>query len=168
MRECGIIEERKEVAMSVSNKLKDLLNKQKVVFKTQSHDRAITAQEVAQLEHVPGREFAKTVVVRKEKEFNLFVLPAPKQVDFSQVRKLLNSHDIALATEKEFKDLFPDCELGAMPPFGILYGLKTYVDEGLKKENELVFNAGTHTDTIHMSRSDFEKIVKPNYASFAA
>ena len=154
--------------MSVSMKLKDLLDKNKVKYTSMAHQRVITAQEVAQAEHIPGRELAKTVVVRKGKEFFLFVLPAPKQVDFSQLRKLFNSHDIGLATEAEFKGLFPDSELGAMPPFGILYGIKTYVDELLKKEKEIAFNAGTHTDTILMQREDFEKIVKPEYVSFAA
>jgi len=154
--------------MSVSTKLKELLDRNKIKYEAKAHQRVITAQEVAQVEHIPGRELAKTVVVRKGKEFFLFVLPAPRQVDFSQLRKMFSAHDVALATEAEFRGLFPDSELGAMPPFGILYGMRTYVDESLKKEGEIAFNAGTHTDTILMSRVDFEKIVKPEYASFAA
>lgn len=154
--------------MSVSVKLKELLNKNKIKYEAKAHQRVMTAQEVAQAEHIPGRELAKTVVVKKGKEFYLFVLPAPKQVDFSQLRKIFNSHDISLASEAEFRGLFPDSELGAMPPFGVLYGLKTYVDESLKKEREIAFNAGTHTDTILMSLTDFEKVVKPEYTRFAA
>ncbi|MBI4971429.1 MAG: YbaK/EbsC family protein [Candidatus Omnitrophica bacterium] len=154
--------------MSVSIKLKDLLDKNRIKYKAMVHSRVITAQEVAQVEHIPGRDLAKTVVIRKGKEYFLFVLPAPKQVDFSEVRKLFNSHDVALATEAEFRGLFPDSELGAMPPFGVIYGIKTYVDDSLKSEKEIAFNAGTHTDTILMSREDYEKVVKPDYIKFAA
>ncbi len=154
--------------MSISIKLKDLLDKNKVKYKTTAHTRVITAQEVAQAEHIPGREMAKTVVIKNGKEYYLFVLPAPKQVDFSQLRKIFNSHDITLASEAEFKAMFPDCELGAMPPFGVMYGLKTYADESLHKEKEIVFNAGTHTDTILMPREAYDKIVKPEYINFAA
>ncbi len=154
--------------MSVSKKLKELLDKNHAHYKMMAHQRVMTAQEVAQAEHIPGRELAKTVVVKKGHEYYLFVLPAPKQVDFSQLRKLFGSHDLSLASEAEFKGLFPDSELGAMPPFGNLYNIKTYVDESLKKEKEIAFNAGTHTDTILMDRADYEKIVHPEYARFAA
>lgn len=154
--------------MSISIKLKDILDKNNVKYKAMAHERVLTAQEVAQADHIPGRELAKTVVIRKGHEYYLFVLPAPKQIDFSQVRKMFNSHDVALATEKEFRGLFPDSELGAMPPFGVMYGIKTIVDETLKKENEIAFNAGTHTDTVLMSRDDYEKVVKPDYFKFAA
>lgn len=154
--------------MAISKKLKKYLDKEKIEYKTKNHDRVITAQEVAESIHVPGKELAKSIVIRDGDKYHLFVLPATKSVDFSQVRKLLNTHHVDLADEADFETMFSDCELGAMPPFGNIYGLETFVDQELKEDEDIAFNAGTHSDVILMHFSDFDSLVHPTYASFAA
>ena len=153
--------------MSVSARLKQFLDEKSVKYVTVSHSRAYTAQEVAASLHVPGRELAKSVVVHADGGFALGVLPAPRRIDFGLLKKAIGAKELRLATEAEFQSLFPDCETGAMPPFGNLYGLKVWADDSLKEDAEIVFNAGTHTDTVKMSYKDFERVVAPTVTKFA-
>ncbi|MCL6567178.1 MAG: YbaK/EbsC family protein [Acidobacteriia bacterium] len=152
--------------MSVSARLKELLDKNKVRYTTMTHSPAYTAQAAAATLHVPGKELAKTVVVKAGEEMVLAVLPASYHVNLKKLGEILGK-PVRLATEDEFAGLFPDCELGAMPPFGVLYGLPVVADKVLAEDEEIVFNAGTHRDAIRMRFEDFEKLAKPQLASFA-
>jgi Ala-tRNA(Pro) deacylase len=122
---------------------------------------------VAEAQHVPGREIAKVVIVRSGAEFAITVLPAPARLDLERARGALGKPDLVLATEQEFAGLFPQCQAGAMPPFGNLYGLSVWVDEGLTADDKIVFNAGTHTDTVRLRYSDFARLVQPKVARLA-
>ena len=147
--------------MSVSKRLKDLLDKSGVEYHVKIHKVAYTAQEVAAAEGVTGWQVAKSVVVNCDGEFLLVVLQAPTRVDFDRIKEVLVCGEARLATESEMAELFPGVELGAESPFGILYDLPVYVDKGLTEASEIVFNAGTHTETIRMKYADFERLVKP-------
>lgn len=153
--------------MPVLTKLREFLDGEKVKYEVLSHRQAFTAQEVAQAQHVPGKELAKVVMLRSGKEFLMAVLPAPYRVDLDRAKEAIGKPDLALATEGEFKDLFPQCEAGAMPPFGNLYRLPVYVDRSLTLDEEIVFNAGTHTQTVKMQYADFARLVQPKVCSFA-
>ena len=141
--------------------LKELLDREGVRYTTIQHSRAYTAQEVAAVAHVPGKEMAKTVVTKLDGKPTLVVLPAEEKVNFDQLRANTGAREVALASEQEFAALFPGCELGAMPPFGNLYGLETYVTKSLADDAEIAFNAGTHTEVIRMPYADFERVVHP-------
>ncbi len=154
--------------MSVPKNLKKFLDKNHASYQPLTHERVITTSEVAEVHHTPGREVIKSVVIKDNENYYLFILPSSKEVDFSRIRKILNSKSVDLASEEDFKEIFSDCELGAMPPFGELYGLKTYADEMLKEDANVLFNAGTHEDTVKMSFEDFNKCGHPIYANFAA
>lgn len=147
-------------------KLKDYLDRQNIKYVSIQHSPAYTAQEVAASTHVPGRDFAKTILVKVEGKMAMLVLPATRKVVLSDVRDLLGVDKAKLATEEEFKSLFPDCETGAMPPFGNLYGMDVYVAPSLAAEKEIAFNAGTHTDVIKMAYDDFERLVSPKVLAF--
>ena len=149
-----------------AKKLKEFLNREHVKYVSIQHSPAFTAQEIATSTHIKGRDLAKTVIVKVAGEMAMAVLPAHRKVVLSDLREMLGIDDVRLASEEEFKSLFPDCETGAMPPFGNLYGLKVYVDPSLSEELEIGFNAGTHTEVIKMSYSDFEQLVHPRVASF--
>lgn len=154
--------------MPILKKLQELLDREGVSYEVLSHPPAYTAQEVAQAQHVPGRELAKVVVVRGSQGFALLVLPAIYKVDLARAQAALGDPQARLATEQEFRSLFPDCEVGAMPPFGNLFGLPVYVDQTLAQDETIVFNAGTHTQTVRMRYADFVRLVGPKPASFAA
>lgn len=145
----------------IAERLKRHLEENGVPFIHHVHRTVYTTQQVAAEEHVPGRMVAKTVVVHTGEEFLMVVLPAPMRVDWALLRNSLNKPQARLATEAEFASLFPDSETGAMPPFGNLYGMKVYVDESLTRTGEIVFNAGTHRDTIRMGYNDFARLVRP-------
>jgi Ala-tRNA(Pro) deacylase len=151
---------KKEVSMPLSRltKFLDDRNKKYVVVK---HSQAFTAQEVAASAHVPGKEMAKTVIMKIDDDMKMVVLPSTHQVDFQQIKKALNADNVELASEEEFESLFPDCELGAMPPFGNLYDLETIVAESLTEDDIIAFNAGTHKELVKISYSDFEELVNP-------
>jgi len=134
---------------------------------TISHSRAFTSQEVAASAHVLGREFAKTVMIKVEGEMAMAVLPASYHVDFDSLREIFGTKNVTLATEPEFMDRFPDCELGAMPPFGNLYGMAVYVAETLKQNKEIAFNAGSHTEIIKLSFDDYIRLVNPRIFKFS-
>ncbi len=131
------------------------------------HSVAYTAQEIAAAVHVKGKEMAKTVMVKLDGKMAMAVLPAFHQVDFEQLKKASGAQDAVLATEKEFRDLFPDCDIGAMPPFGNLYGMDVFVSRVLAEDKEIVFNAGSHYELIRLAYNDFEKLVKPKIADFS-
>jgi Ala-tRNA(Pro) deacylase len=156
----------------ISLRLKKFLDQQQVPYETHIHRTAYTAQQVAAEEHVPGRMMAKTIIVESDGQFLMVVLPAPRKVDMSAVRISLYQPRARLATEAEFNSLFPDSETGAMPPFGNLYGMAVYVDPELAHDpsgvNEIVFNAGTHRETIRMNYSDFRRLASPMVMPLAA
>lgn len=152
--------------MTVSTDLKAYLDHNGVKYQVLSHAKAMTALEVAQKQAVPGQQLAKTVVVKADAKFLLAVLPCTYRVNLQELGKAMKAKEITLAPEMEFKNLFPDCELGAMSPFGGLYHMPVWVDESLTWDKEIVFNAGSHTETIKMSFKDFEKLAKPRVANF--
>jgi Ala-tRNA(Pro) deacylase len=142
-------------------KLKEYLDTQDVKYVTVSHSVAYTAQEIAARAHVRGKQLAKTVMVKLDGKMAMAVLPANFKVDFDLLKEASGATDTELATEREFKDLFPDCELGAMPPFGNLYEMDVYVAKTLAQDDEIAFNAGTHSELLKMPYSDFERLVNP-------
>ena len=152
--------------MPILGKLKEFLDANRVAYEVRTHTPAVTAQEIAAAPHVPGREMAKVVILRSGSEFLMAVLPAPYLVDVQALAKAAGRPDIKLATESEFADLFPQCERGAMPPFGNLYGLPVWVDGSLARDKEIWFNAGTHDQTVHMAYADFVRVVQPKIATF--
>ena len=152
--------------MSLSS-LKDYLDKHNVKYIVVSHSPAYTAQGIAALAHIPGKELAKTVVVKLDGKLVMAVLPASFHVDLGRLKEATKAKAAELASEDEFKHRFPECETGAMPPFGNLYGLPTNVDKNLAEQDYIVFEAGTHTDAIKISYRDYEKIVKPKVEDLA-
>ena len=148
-------------------KLKDFLDRNGVKYVRISHSPRFTAQEIAQTTHIPGEELAKTVMVKLDGRMAMAVLPATQQVDLEALRHASGAKNVDLADEKEFKDLFPDCEVGAMPPFGNLYELPVFVAELLGEQEEIAFNAGTHTELYRLPYADFERLVKPRRLEFA-
>jgi Ala-tRNA(Pro) deacylase len=148
-------------AMRCKMKLESYLRENGVAYETQHHPQAFTAQEVAASEHIPGRILAKVVIVIADGQPTMLVLPANQHVYLPEVARVLKAKEAHLAEESEFAPLFPDCEVGAMPPFGNLYSLPVYVDAVLTNEDRFYFQAGSHTDTMSMSYSDFARLVKP-------
>ncbi len=151
--------------MTVSARLKSFLDENKISYSVVSHAPAYTAQAAAAVMHISGKEIVKTVVVRAGEDTALAVLPASHHVNLEKLGLLLGK-PVRLATEKEFADLFPDCELGAMPPVGQLYNLPVLVDKSLAEDEEIVFNAGTHRDAIRMRFEEFVRIEKPRVSAF--
>ncbi|MBI2516547.1 MAG: YbaK/EbsC family protein [Opitutae bacterium] len=147
-------------------KVKAYLDSRGIKYVSIQHSPAFTAPEIAESAHVSGRDFAKTVIVMLQDEMAMIVLPASRRLLLSDLREMLESSHVRLASEAEFKDRFPDCELGAMPPLGNLYGMKTYVSGLLAEEQEIAFNAGTHTEVIKMTYADFEQLVQPTVLDF--
>jgi Ala-tRNA(Pro) deacylase len=152
--------------MEIPKQLIDCLKENKIGYEILHHPEAVTAQRIAESEHVKGRHHAKVVMVKSGEQHLMIVLPADHQVDLGKVEQAIGNA-ASLDTEKDFKSLFPDCAVGAMPPFGNLYGLPTYVDKSLSQEEYIVFEAGTHTDAIKLSYRDYEKIVKPRVEDLA-
>ncbi len=148
-------------------KLKDFLDREHVRYVTIIHSRAYTAQEIAASAHIPGKELAKTVMVKLDGKMAMTVLPASYKVDFELLKKATGSKTAELATEKEFKNMFPDCEVGAMPPFGNLYELPVFAANSLREDEEIAFNAGSHTELMKLSFSDFERLSKPVFLKFS-
>jgi Ala-tRNA(Pro) deacylase len=144
-----------------ARKLKEFLDGQKIKYVSITHSPAYTATEVAQSTHIPGRELAKTVMVKLDGKIAMAVLPSTRKVDLNLLRESAGAEEARLATEEEFKALFPDCETGAMPPFGNLYGMEVYVAPKLTEDVQIAFNAGTHTEVIKLAYKDFERLAKP-------
>ncbi len=148
-------------------RLKDFLDSQNIKYVTISHSVAYTAQGIAALTHTPGKELAKTVIVKLDGSLAMAVVPASSQVDFSRLRTAASATHAVLASEQEFKDRFRDCETGAMPPFGNLYDLPAFADESLSRDKEIAFNAGSHRELVRMAWEDFSRLVKRRMAKFA-
>ena len=146
--------------------VQDFLKQKKVKFELIAHQQAFTAQEVAATEHVTGHKFAKTVILVAGEEACMVVLPASRHVDLGKAGRIVGK-EVELASEGKMKQLFPDCEIGAEPPFGSQYGLKTYVDKHLEGLDEIVFRAGTHDRTVKMKYADYAKLEKPKAGDFA-
>jgi len=144
-----------------ARKLKQFLDENKVKYTTITHSPAFTAQEIAHSAHIPGKDIAKTVIVKADGEMVMVVLPASDQVVFDFLKAAIGAEQVELATEWEFQDRFPECELGAMPPFGNLFGMEVFVSEGLSEDEDIAFNAGSHVELIKMKYRDFERLVKP-------
>ncbi len=147
-------------------KLKEFLDKNNVKYVIISHSPVYTAQEIAASTHIPGKELAKTVIVKLDGKMAMAVLPASYRVDFGQLKEASGAKKAELATEAEFKDTFPECDVGAMPPFGNLYGLDVYAAESLAEDEHIAFNAGSHTEVMRLKYKDFERLVKPKILRF--
>ncbi|MGH8583690.1 MAG: aminoacyl-tRNA deacylase [Gammaproteobacteria bacterium] len=146
--------------------LKELLDAHHIKYVSIAHSRAFTAQEIAQSAHVPGQEMAKTVMVKVDGRLAMAVLPASYHVDFEALRAAIGAKGVELAGEKEFQDRFPECEVGAMPPFGNLYGMETYASRRLSEDTRIAFNAGSHTELIKLSYADSERLARPRILDF--
>jgi Ala-tRNA(Pro) deacylase len=156
----------REVVMSIKT-LKEYLDGKNIKYVSITHSPAFTAQQIAASAHVPGKELAKTVMVKIDGELAMAVLPASFKVDFELLKKVSGAKNAELAREHEFKDTFPDCDVGAMPPFGNLYGLKVFVAESLTGDEDIAFNACSHVELIRMPYKDFERLVKPTIAKIS-
>jgi len=150
-----------------THRLTDYLDTHRIHYSTIPHPRTFTAQRIAASVDVPGREMAKTVMVRIDGMLAMAVMPAPYQVDLHLLRKYTGAESVELAEEHEFANIFPDCEVGAMPPFGNLYGMEVFVDSHLADDESIVFNAGSHTELIKMSYRDYARAVKPSVANIS-
>jgi len=144
-----------------AQKLRSFLDQNHVKYVVISHSPAYTAPEVAHSAHVSGKDMAKTVMVKIDGRMAMAVIPANFHVDLDRLQEAIGARSAELADEKEFRGMFPECELGAMPPFGNLYGLEVFVAEPLTKDAEIFFNAGSHTELIKMAYRDFERLVSP-------
>jgi Ala-tRNA(Pro) deacylase len=149
------------------NKLKEFLDSKHIQYIVISHSPAFTAQQIAASAHVKGKELAKTVMVKIDGNLAMAVLPASQKVDLERLREAADAEQVELASEREFRDRFPDCDLGAMPPFGNLYGLDVYVADTLTDDEEIAFNAGSFTELVRMAYRDFEQLVQPEVVRFA-
>ena len=149
-------------------KLREFLDAQGVEYVVISHSPAFTAQKIAASAHIPGKELAKTVMVKIDGRMAMAVVPASQKVDLALLREAAHAQQVELASEREFQDRFPDCAPGAMPPFGNLYDMDVYVADSLAEDEEVAFNAGSHTELIQMKYRDFERLVRPTVLKFAA
>ena len=156
----------KEVVMPVQ-RLKEYLKRNNIKYVSIVHSEAYTAQEIAALAHVSGKELAKTVVIKKDGQMAMAVLSASHKIDWNRLKAATGAVKVELAGEKEFRDMFPDCEVGAMPPFGNLYKMEVFVETSLTRDEEIAFNAGSHIELIKLSFEDFSRLVKPKVASFS-
>jgi Ala-tRNA(Pro) deacylase len=143
------------------SRLKEFLDTRKIQYVSISHSLAYTAQGIAALAHIPGKDLAKTVVVKLDGALAMAVVPANHHVDTQLLKKATGAKEVNVASEAEFADKFPDCEAGAMPPFGNLYNMEVFVDERLSQEKQIAFNAGSHRELIQLSWADYQSLVQP-------
>jgi Ala-tRNA(Pro) deacylase len=153
--------------MKCKERLEQYLQDNKVPFQTQHHPLAYTAQEIAAAEHIPGKMLAKVVMIIADGDLVMLAVPAPEIISLKDVAAALDAKEVRLAHENEFLGAFPDCEVGAMPPFGNLYNLPIYVDKTLTEDETIVFQAGTHTYTMSMKYADFARLVQPKVGEFS-
>jgi Ala-tRNA(Pro) deacylase len=156
-----------EVPVPLS-KLRDFLDSHQIKYLVISHSVAYTAQGIAALAHIPGKELAKTVMVMIDGKLAMAVVPASFKVDLFKLKRYLGAETVELATEMDFRDRFPDCETGSMPPFGNLYGMDVFVDERLAEDKEIAFNAGSHRELVRLSYADYRGLVNPAVLPLAA
>ena len=147
-------------------KLKEFLDREKVKYVSLIHSPAYTAQEVAQSAHITGKEMAKTVIVELDGKMAMVLLPANRKIVLQELREVTGCDEVKFASEDQFKKRFPDCETGAMPPFGNLYGMEVYLADALTGNSEIAFNAGSHTEVMKVPFADFERLVHPKVLSF--
>ncbi len=147
--------------MPIIKKLKELFDETKVSYEVYNHPLAYTAQEIAQRQHFSGNEMAKVVMLKVDGKVVMAVVTGNQKVHLPTVRASLAAYEVSLATEDEFYSKFPGCEIGAMPPFGNLFGLPVYVDPAVTKDESIYFNAGNHVQTVRIRYKDFEKLVNP-------
>lgn len=145
----------------LSPRLYHFLDERHGRYETLTHDRTVTAAATAHAAHVGTQQFAKTVMLKVDGELAMLVMPAAYRVDLHRLSAALGGSHVELAHEHEFQDRFPDCEVGAMPPFGNLYGMPVYVDSRLASQHEIAFNAGSHTDAVRMPYAEFERLAEP-------
>ena len=148
----------------VLKKLTEFLDSHAIRYTVLRHSQAFTAQEIATAAHIPGKELAKTVIVKVDGRMMMAVVPASDMVDFKSLKKVLGATRVELAGEDEFRSAFGECEIGAMPPFGNLYNIDVLVADDLAEDTEIAFNAGTHRELIKMAYNDFEQLVQPRVA----
>jgi Ala-tRNA(Pro) deacylase len=153
--------------LMILKKLKDYLETNGVSYEVGFHPEVFTAQEIAAAQHVPGKEMAKVVMVKADGKMLTLVLPASHQIDMKKLKRVLKCKKVSMAKEKEFEELFPDCEVGAMPPFGNLYRLEVLVDQVLAEDASIVFQAGNHIETVRMKYSDYARLVNPKVGNFS-
>lgn len=146
--------------MSLS-KLREFLDSRNVKYLVISHSIAYTAQGIAALVHLSGKKLAKTVIVKIDGVLAMAVVPASAHVDLDLLRSAIGASVLEIATEQEFKNAFPDCEIGAMPPFGNLYDMPVYADATLARHEEITFNAGTHRELMRLAWADMVRLVEP-------
>lgn len=149
------------------DRLRKYLEENHVKYRTVTHSPAFTAQEIAASAHVPGKELAKTVMVKVDGKMAMVVLPAPDKVSAHRLKEVSGAKTVELASEKEFADLFPTCEVGAMPPFGNLWDMEVFADTHLREDEYIVFNAGSHTELLRLAYADFERLVHPKVAELS-
>lgn len=147
--------------MTVTHKLKAYLDREKIDYQVLEHSVAYTAMEIAGSQHVPGRQVVKSVIVKINQKFLMCILPAIHYIDLYKLQEILKTREINLASEQEISKLFPEFEVGAEPPFGNLYNMPIYADKTLEVDEDIVFNAGTHTDMIKMKWNDYARLAKP-------
>ena len=148
-------------------KLKSFLDNNNIEYITIRHSPAYTAQRIAASAHISGKELAKTVMVKIDGKMAMAILPASRRVDFELLKGTVGARNVELASEQEFKDMFPEGDVGAMPPFGNLYGMNVFVAETLAEDEEIAFNAGSHSELIKLAYRNFELLVKPRVLKFS-
>jgi Ala-tRNA(Pro) deacylase len=154
--------------MAICERLKNFLDEQRVGYEVIPHREAFTSQEVAAASHISGKDIAKVVMVRRGDRLAMAVLPAACSVGIERLTRILGSADAALAREEDFSRLFGDCDTGAMPPFGNLYGLDVYLDDELATRSRIIFQAGNHHELVSMAYGDFERLVQPRVAELCS
>ncbi len=146
-------------------RLQKYLDENHVSYEMIPHPETLTAQETAAAAHIPGKQVAKVVVVSLDGVWAMIVLTAPERLDLDKLRRVTGAHEVEMATEEKLRELFEDCEVGAMPPFGKLYGLRVFVDEHLREDAQIAFNAGSHHELMRLAYDDFERLTEPVIAS---
>ncbi|MHC4956396.1 MAG: aminoacyl-tRNA deacylase [Planctomycetota bacterium] len=153
--------------MAVTARLRGFLDEHRVPYHVLRHHRAYTAREIAEALHVPGKELAKVVIINADDKMVMGALSSNFSVDLQRFAQVAGAQTARIATEGEFGNLFPDCEMGAMPPFGNLYDMPVFVDRSLAEDDVIVFEAGNHHEAIRIKYAEFERLVKPTVADFS-
>lgn len=148
-------------------RLQAFLDQLDATYRVSHHDTAFTAQDLAMAEHVPGKRVIKPVLIEADGQFVLCALPACYRIDLDELRHQIPAQQVKLADERTLLDLFPDCELGAEPPVGRLYGVLTLMDASLTADDHVTFQAGTHSDCVTMSLAEYRRVAQPEIAHFA-
>ncbi|HEY1406739.1 MAG TPA: YbaK/EbsC family protein [Spirochaetota bacterium] len=149
----------------LSQKMLDYLRRNKIDYEIVDHPKSFSAQRTAQVSHFPGRMVAKPVILQVDGSLKMIVMPADENIDIMHLMEIFNTRNIHLAREKDFSDIFPECEIGGMPPMGNLYGMDVYVAQDLAKDDTIVFNGGDHRELIKMAYKDYERLVNPRIFS---